>query len=99
MNLFLLILLFDSSLVLPSRTVIENPAVVSQVPQKVRKDYDKMWARFIGAKDDPKLVKDLDKLLQKQKAFDPAWIIEGYLALYKGDDAIAATKFVQALTV
>jgi tetratricopeptide (TPR) repeat protein len=97
MNLFLLILMFESSLVLPSRTAIENPDVASPVPQKLRKDYDKMWTRFTTAKDDAKLVKDLDKLLKKQKTFEPAWIIEAYLALYKGDDTLARTKFMQAL--
>ncbi|PYS40261.1 MAG: hypothetical protein DMG14_11170, partial [Acidobacteria bacterium] len=55
--------------------------------------------RFIEGKDDGKLVKDLDKLLQKQKAFDSALMIEGYVALYRADDTAARTKFTQALTM
>src|ERR1044071_8875942 len=97
MNLLLLILALQSSLVLPSRSALENPASVSQIPQKLKKDYDKYWTSFISAKDDKKLAKDLDKLLIKQKNFDPAWMIEGYLALYRGEDATARSKFEQAL--
>jgi len=99
MNLLIVALLLQSSLLLPPRTAVENPAAVSQIPKKLQKDYDKMWARFIEGKDDGKLVKDLDKLLQKQKAFDSALMIEGYVALYRADDTAARTKFTQALTM
>src|SRR4030095_2173519 len=99
MNLFLVALLFQSSLVLPSRTSIENPAVVSPIPQKLVKDYDKLWGRFTAGTDDEKLAKDLDKFLKKQKAIVPVWIIEGYLALYKHDGARARAKFTDALMV
>jgi tetratricopeptide (TPR) repeat protein len=99
MNTFLLALVLQSSLLLPPRTALENPAVISQIPQKLRKDYDKMWLRFVTAAGDMKLVKDLDKLLQKQKSFDAAWMIQGYLALYKGDDIAAQEKFTQALAL
>jgi Flp pilus assembly protein TadD len=77
---------------------MENPAAVSQVPQKLRKDYDRLWSRFIAGADDAKLVKDLGKLSQKEKALDAAWTIEAYLALYHGDDASARSKFTQALS-
>src|SRR5262245_27435479 len=99
MNLILIAVLFSSSLVLPPRTAMENPATVSAVPQKLRKDYDKIWARFVAGKEDAKLSKDLDKFVQKQKSFDPAVIIQGYLSLYKGDDAAARQKFAQTLTI
>jgi tetratricopeptide (TPR) repeat protein len=97
MKPLLLTLLFQSSFMLPPRTALENPAAVSSVPQKLKKDYDKLWARFVAGKEDQKLLKDLDKLLKKQKGFDPALMIEGYLALTKGDDAAAQEKFMQAL--
>jgi tetratricopeptide (TPR) repeat protein len=58
-----------------------------------------MWARFVGALEDAKLTKDIDKFLQKQKTFEPAWMIEGYIALYKGDDIAARQKFTQAVTL
>jgi tetratricopeptide (TPR) repeat protein len=99
MNIIFLTLLLQSSLLLPPRFAVENPASVSPVPKKLQKDYDKLWMRFLSAKDDAKLLKDLDKFLQKQKTFDPAWMIQGYLALYKGDDIAARGKFVQALGV
>jgi tetratricopeptide (TPR) repeat protein len=98
MNTLLLALMLQSSQILPPRNAVENPAVVAQVPQKIRKDYDKLWTRFISAKEDGKLQKDLEKFVQKQKGFDPAIVIEGYLALYKGDSKFARDKFAQALT-
>jgi len=97
MNALLFVLLFQSSLVLPPRTALENPAVVSQVPVKIQKDYDKLWARFLSGKEDAKLKKDLDNFLKKQKNFDPALTLEGYIDLYKVDDAAARQKFTQAL--
>src|SRR5438105_2502274 len=97
MSIALLTLLIQTSLLLPPRTAIENPAIVSNVPPSLLKDYEKMWARFVGGKEDVKLTKDLDKFLQKQKTFDPAWMIEGFLALYKGNDAAAQEKFMAAL--
>src|SRR5512138_373918 len=99
MNLFFVALLFQSSLVLPPRSAIENPAAVSPVPQNLMKDYGKLWSRFVAGADDGKLAKDLDKFLRKQKAIVPAWIIEGYLALYKNDNARARAKFTDALMV
>ena len=100
MNTFLIaIVLMQSSLVLPPRTGIENPAAVSQIPARQQKDYDKLWSRFITAKADARLTKDLDNLIKKQKNFDPALIIEAYLELYKGNDAEAGQRFQQALVL
>jgi len=78
---------------------MENPAAVSPIPKKLQKNYDKLWNRFIAGSDDAKLRKDLDRLLQKEKTFDPAWVIEGYLALYKGDPGAAQARFSDALRV
>ena len=94
----LLIFVVLQSLLLPPRAAIENPAVASQIPLKIRKDYDKLWTRFVSGKEDAKLVKDLDKLIKKQKTFDPALIIEAYIDLYKRDDVAARQKLTQALT-
>jgi tetratricopeptide (TPR) repeat protein len=99
MNLLLLALVFQSSLVLPPRTGMENPAAVSPIPRKLQKNYDKLWNRFIAGSDDTKLRKDLDSILKKEKTFDPAWVIEGYLALYKGDNTAARARFSDALKV
>jgi tetratricopeptide (TPR) repeat protein len=78
---------------------MENPAVVSAVPQKISKDYTKIWARFLTGKEDAKVEKDLDKILKKQKTFDPALTIKGYTALYKGNDAAASQEFTKALSL
>ncbi|HLH31246.1 MAG TPA: S-layer homology domain-containing protein [Terriglobia bacterium] len=94
-----LLTLILQSLVLPPRTAMENPAAVSQVPPKIAKDYSAMWARFLAGKDDPKLEKDLDNLTKKQKTFDAAPVIEGYIRLYGRDDATAQQKFNQALAM
>jgi len=99
MNALMLVLMLQSSLLLPPRTAVENPATVSPIPQKLRKDYDKLWTRFLSGKEDQKLVKDLDKLHQKQKTFEPAWIMDAYIALYQGNDTAAREKFMQALAV
>src|SRR5580692_1440149 len=97
MNALLFVLLLQSSLLLPPRTAVENPAVVSQVPAKIQKDYDKLWPRFLSGREDAKLEKDLDNFLKKQKNFDPALTLEGYIDLYKGDDAAGSQKFTRAL--
>jgi tetratricopeptide (TPR) repeat protein len=99
MNTILIATLLLQSLVLPPRTALENPAVVSPVPQKLRKDYDKLWMRFVGAKEDAKVVKDLDKLLKKQKDLTPAITLGAYIDLYGGSDSSAVPKFLQVLSV
>src|SRR5438128_1929949 len=93
------LLLMQSLLLLPPRTAIENPAAVSEVPAKLRKDYDKVWVRFLTGTADTQLTKDLDNLVKKQRNFDSALTIQGYLELYKGNDAGATQKFQQALTM
>jgi tetratricopeptide (TPR) repeat protein len=98
MTALLVFLLLQSPLVLPPRTAMENPAAVSPVPAKLQKDYGKMWMRFLSGNDDAKLEKDLDRFLKKQKSFDPALTLEGYIALYKGDDTAARQKFTQAFS-
>jgi tetratricopeptide (TPR) repeat protein len=98
-NTFILGLLLQSPFQLPPRTAMENPVSVSSAQPKSRKDYDKLWLRFVAAKDDAKLQKDLDKFLQKQKTFDPAWTLHGYVHLYRGEYAAARQKLLQAIVV
>ena len=96
MNLVLIAILLQS-LLLPARNAIENPAAVSEVPAKLKKDYDKLWVRFTEGKDDAKLVKDLDNLLKKQKDLAAALIIEAYIDLYQNNETSAGRKFEQVL--
>lgn len=97
MKLFVIALLLQS-LPLPPRTAMENPAAVLEVPQKLKKDYDKLWTRFLAGMEDAKVVKDLDKLLKKQKDFSAAVTIEAYIALYQHQDPSAIRKFEQVLS-
>ena len=96
MNLVLIAILLQS-LLLPARNAVENPAAVSEVPAKLKKDYDKLWVRFTESKDDAKLVKDLDNLLKKQKDLAAALIIEAYIDLYQNNETSAGRKFEQVL--
>ena len=98
MNFILMILLLQS-LLLPPRTAIQNTSSGSSVPQKLKKDYDKLWTRFLAGKEDAKVSKDLDSLLKKQKGFTPAITISAYIDLYKGNDSGAVTKFRQILSI
>jgi tetratricopeptide (TPR) repeat protein len=95
-TVFITLLLLQSSLLLPARSALENPSAVSKIPPKIQKDYDKLWSRFVAGKSDSQVIKDLDSLLKKQKSFDPAVTIQGYIDLYKGNDPGAAQKFQQA---
>src|SRR5437667_3830719 len=97
MTALLITLLLQSSLLLPPRTAIENPSVISPVPSKFQKDYDKLWDRFVAGKEDAKLFKDIDSTLKKQKNLDALVTVEAYLDLYKGNDASAVQRFEQAL--
>src|SRR5262245_49566585 len=98
MNSLMIVLLLQSSLLLPPRSLAVNPAAVSQVPAKLQRDYDKLWSRFVAGQADVQLAKDIENFLKKQKNFDPALTIAAYIELYKGNDAVAAGKFQQALT-
>ena len=99
MNTFLIATLLLQSLVLPPRTAVENPAIASPVPQKLRRDYDKLWMRFVAGKEDAKVVKDLDKLLKKQKDLSPAITLGAYIDMYRGSDSSAVPKFLQVLSI
>jgi tetratricopeptide (TPR) repeat protein len=98
MNLVLIALLLQS-LLLPPRMALQNPATVSAVPQKLKKDYDKLWIRFVSGKEDAKVSKDLDKLLKKQKDLAAAITIGAYIDLYNGNDSTAVPKLLQALSI
>jgi tetratricopeptide (TPR) repeat protein len=99
MNILILVLLLQTAFPLPPRTALQNPAVASPVPPKLQKDYDKLWNRFVAGKEDAKVYKDLDKLLQKQKTFQPALMIQAYLALYRSDGPAARQKLEQVIAV
>src|SRR5262249_34697347 len=74
------------------RFAAENPAAVTTIPKDLKKDYDKLWARFLSGKDDPKIIKDVDKLLTKRKDFEPLLTLEAYLDLYANRRAEAERK-------
>jgi tetratricopeptide (TPR) repeat protein len=82
---------------MPPRSVIENPAALSPVPKKVQKDFDKLWQRFLKATEDPKVLKDGDKLLKKNNGLAAVLILEAYVDLYNGDVSKAESKLWEAL--
>jgi tetratricopeptide (TPR) repeat protein len=78
---------------------MENPAVVSPAPSKIAKDYAALWARFLAGNSDGRLEKDLDNFSKKQKTYDPAFVIAGYIRLYLRDYMGASQKFMQAAAI
>jgi tetratricopeptide (TPR) repeat protein len=93
----ILVLLLQSIPMLP-RNLVESPAAASQVPKKLQKDYDKIWARFLKGTEDEKVVKDADKLLKKNRDFVALIIVEAYIDLYRRRPAEAEKKLDQALS-
>src|ERR1051326_512880 len=98
-TLLISLVLLQSALLLPPRTALENPAASSQLPPKIQKNYDKLWSQFVAAKSDSQLTRDLDNFVKKQKSVDPAVTLQAYMELYKGNDAGAAQKFLQAFSL
>ncbi len=94
---FAIIILLLQTLLLPPRISMENPAAAAAVPEKARKDYDKAWRKFLAAKEDKELAKNLDKLVRKHKNFDAALTLQAYLELYQGSEMNAERKFEQIL--
>lgn len=89
------------SFVVPPRATLENPAAVTPVPQKLQKDYDKLWTRFLTAKtakDDSKVADDTTNLLKKNKDFPPLLLIQAYIGFYGGKPAEAEKQFNFVLT-
>src|SRR5262245_5047975 len=95
MKTFLFILLLQS-IPLPPRVALENPSQVSQVPQKAKKDYDKLWSTFVAGQH-ATLSKDLERFLKKQKTVDAALVLKAYTALYRQQEVDAVQSFQQVL--
>jgi len=96
MNLVLVVLLLQSFF-MPPRLAVENPAAVTPVPQKIKKDFDKMWARFRTGKEDVKVMKDAEKLLKSQIDSEPVLTLEAYIDLYAGRYPDAERKLATVL--
>src|SRR5262245_33676254 len=77
----------------PPRTILENPAIRTPVPNKVQKDYDKLWILFVRGADDAKLIKDSDKLLKKNRDLFQLVIVQAYVDLYAKRIPEAEKKF------
>jgi tetratricopeptide (TPR) repeat protein len=84
MKLLLLTLLLQSPVTLPPRANLANPATGIEVPKQLKKDYDKLWTRFLLGKEDVKVSTEADKLLKKDKNFIPALMIQFYVHYYAG---------------
>jgi tetratricopeptide (TPR) repeat protein len=95
----LLISLFLQIVAVPPRSTMENPAAQAEVPKNLRKDFDNAWTRFLTGKQDPRVYKDLDKILKKNKDFAPALTTMAYIDLFAGKTADARRKLEQVLTL
>src|ERR1051325_3451820 len=96
MNLVLVALLLQSFF-MPPRLAVENPAAVTTVPQKLKKDFDKLWIRFRTGKEDSKVLKDSEKILKNQKDFDTVLRPQAYIDLYAGRYPDAERKLATVL--
>src|SRR5688500_6821636 len=94
---FVLVALLLQSFFMPPRIAVENPAVVTTVPKQLKKDYDKLWSRFMTGKEDPRVIKDSANILKKQKDFEPVLTMLGYVDLYAGRWSEAEQKFETVL--
>ena len=98
MNLVLIALLLQQPFYMPPRIAVENPTVVTPAPKQLKKDYDKLWTRFLTGKEDARIIKDSEKLLKKQKDFEPVLTLTAYLDLYAGRRTDAERKLETVLT-
>ena len=96
MNIVFIALLLQAML-MPPRIALENPAALTVMPKRLQKDYDKAWTLFQAGNKDAALSRDLDKLLKKEKDFEPALVIHGYLDLYTGRSHEAEDRFETVL--
>jgi len=92
-------LLLQASFTPIPRTAIQNPAAVSPIAPKIRKDYDKLWQLFRGGQDDAKVVKDADKILKKNPDAAALLIVEAYTDLYARRLSDAEAKLERVLTI
>jgi tetratricopeptide (TPR) repeat protein len=97
MTFLLIALLLQLPIALPARSLIENPANASPVPQKALKDYDKLWKRFLSGKEDKKVTSDLDKFLKKNPEALPGLTVQAYIDLYAGRTSEAERRLQQVL--
>jgi len=96
MSIVLLVLLFQA-VALPPRAALVNPGDAVEIPKKLKKDYDKTWARFVTGKDDSNVLRDADKILKKQGNFVPALLVEAYVDLYLARNDEAERQFERVL--
>src|SRR5436190_5267233 len=95
MNALILAILLQAIPALPARAALDNPSVANPVPKQVQKDYDKLWKRFLASKDakeDAKISAELDKLLKKNPDLVSAILIQTYIDLYAGRQAVAEQR-------
>jgi tetratricopeptide (TPR) repeat protein len=97
MTAALIITLLLQTLAAIPRASVENPAVTEPVPAKLKKDYDKLWQRFARGKEDDKVMKDTDKLLQKNPNVVALVMLEAYIDLYGHRTSASEAKFEQVL--
>jgi tetratricopeptide (TPR) repeat protein len=98
MTVILIALLLQVQIALPDRAGLPNPASTYSFPQQVQKDYDKLWKRFLGGKEDTKVFDELTKALKKNPDLLPALLVQSYLDIYAGRPAEAEKRLELVLS-
>jgi len=97
MKVLLIALLLQSTIALPPRSELENPAIANPVPKQAQKDYDKLWKKFLTGKEDSKLPGEFDKLLKKNPDAYSSLTVQAYIDFYAGRTTDAQRRLEQVL--
>jgi len=92
MTVVLISLLLQIQIALPERAVLANPASSYSLAAQTQKDYDKLWKRFLGGKEDTKVFDELTKGLKKNPDVLPSILLQAYIDLYGGRPAEAERR-------
>jgi Flp pilus assembly protein TadD len=97
MNLIAIALLLQLTVALPERSKLADPASGAAVPEKLRKDYNKTWERFLKGKEDQKVLSETESLLKKDRELVPVLMIQFYVHQYAGRSAAAERMLEEVL--
>ena len=98
-TILIALLLQQQPFTMPPRNAVPNPATLNPIPQKLKKDYDKLWTRFLKGTEDVKVMKDAENLLKKNRTFSQLIAMEAYLDLYGKRYKDAETRFDKVLSL
>jgi tetratricopeptide (TPR) repeat protein len=97
MTFFLLALLLQAPIAPADRAQLVKPAFSGSLTPKTQKDYDNLWKRFLSGKEDVKVSREFDKMLEKSEEKAPFLIVQSYIDLYAGRQEDAEKRLEKAL--